>query len=57
MQNKITDCIYTKEVYQSICVKHVALGLTHLDTVLTSDHALVEQLLKWLIEIDRSDVI
>ena len=30
VQNEVADSVHAKEVYQSICVKHVALGLTHL---------------------------
>ena len=33
------------------------LGLTHLDTVLSGDHTLVEELLERLIEVDHSDII
>ena len=30
MQNKVADSVHAEEVYQGICVEHVALGLTHL---------------------------
>ena len=30
MENKIADCIHTKEIHQFICIKHISFGLTHL---------------------------
>ena len=29
MQNEITDCIHTEEIYQIIGIEHIALGFTH----------------------------
>ena len=44
-------------LHQLVRGNHVALGLAHLDAVLAGDHALVEQLVERLLEIDGADVI
>ena len=35
---------------------HISLGFTHLDTVLSGDHTLIEQLDKGLVKIDDADI-
>ena len=29
MKHKVADCIYTKEIYQFICIKYISFGFTH----------------------------
>ena len=43
--------------YQIIRGNDISFGLTHLDTVLTGDHTLVEQLVERLIKVNHSDII
>ena len=30
MKHEVTYCIYAKEIYQSICIENISLGLAHL---------------------------
>ena len=43
--------------YQVVRGNYISFGLTHLDTVLSGDHTLVEELLERLVEVDHSDII
>ena len=43
--------------YQIIRRYDISFGLTHLDSVLSCDHSLVEQLVEWFIKVYNSDVM
>ena len=43
--------------YQIVRRNNVSFRFTHLDTVLTGDHTLVEQFMEWFIKVNSSDII
>ena len=43
--------------YQIIRRNDITFGFTHLDTVFTGDHTLVEQFVEWLVKVDHSDIV
>ena len=52
-----TQRITSVIAYQIIRRYDVSFGFAHLDTILTSDHTLVKQLLEWFIKINHTDII
>ena len=51
-----TQGIASVIAYKIIRRNDISLGLTHLDTILSCNHSLIEQFLERLIEVDSSDI-
>ena len=55
MKYEVTYCIYSKEIYQFICVKYISFGLTHLAVALQKPWMSEYLFWKWKIQCHQED--